>query len=50
MAAQMISREATTVLNSAEVKDELARDGSEAVGPNTPTEFRNYFLKEIDKW
>jgi len=47
---QMINREATAVVNSPEVKEELARDGSEAVGPNTPTEFRNYFLKEIDKW
>jgi tripartite-type tricarboxylate transporter receptor subunit TctC len=45
-----LNREATRAVNSPDIKAKLATDGSEAVGPNTPAEFKTYFFNEIDKW
>ena len=45
-----LNREIGQIINSPEVKEKLAADGSEAAPPNSPAEFKNRFAKEVDKW
>ena len=38
------------MLNSPEMKERLAADGSEAAAPTTPGELKKSFIKDVDKW
>lgn len=44
-----LNREITRILNMPEIQEKFATDGAETV-PGTPTQFRDAFAKEIDKW
>jgi len=45
-----LNREFSRIVNSPDVKERLATDGAEAAAPNSPAQFRNLYLSEINKW
>jgi tripartite-type tricarboxylate transporter receptor subunit TctC len=45
-----LNREVGRIVNSPEIKDKLAADGSEAAPANSPAEFKARFAKEVEKW
>ncbi len=46
----VLNREVGQIVNSTEMKEKVAADGSEAVALTTPEELRKDFVKEVDKW
>jgi len=45
-----LNREVGRIINSPEIKEKLAADGSEAAPPNSPADFKERFAKEVEKW
>lgn len=45
-----INQEAQRLMHSDEMKSRLATEGASAAPPNTPEEFRQTFVKQVDLW
>lgn len=45
-----INRAVGSIMTSPEMRDMLAADGAEAAAPSSPDEFRQAFVREVDKW
>ncbi len=46
----VLQREVKQILDAADVRENLARDGSEAFPSNSPAEFRNLIEKDFSRW
>jgi len=47
---EALNAEAQRFMNSPDMKARLTAEGSEAAPPNTPAEFRNTFVAQVDLW
>jgi tripartite-type tricarboxylate transporter receptor subunit TctC len=45
-----LNRDIVKIMNSQDMKDRLAADGSEAPDPQSPQEFKNKFAEKISQW